>query len=241
VFSAALTGLSLSTFIAVFSLRRFRYPAVGWLWYLGTLFPVIGIVQIGEQALADRYSYVPLIGLFIIASWGSADLLRRWRAPRHAFTAVCLVVPCVLAVPAWRQAGYWKDDRVLFARALEATEANFIAHNNLGGALYLDGENEEAARHLEAALRIRPGYAMAASNLGNVYDGLGRTEDALRAYEHALLLDPGAYEVHFNLARLLARIGRTQEAIAHYQRAAERKPALAPRVRRILRTLEARP
>ena len=237
MFSAALSVLGSVTLLAVLSLRKLPYLAVGWLWYLGTLVPVIGLVQIGGQALADRYSYFPLIGLFLVASWGIADLLERWDASGRAFTALCLLLPCVLAVPAWRQVQYWRDDTALFGRALAVTENNFTAHNNLGNILLEQGKRAEAVRHLEAALRVRPGSPKAHNNLANVYKDLDRTSEALRHYRLALRAAPDAFQVHFNLAGALARVGRIDEAAEHYARAAELEPALALRVRERLRAL----
>jgi len=237
LFGASLLGLIAVSVVAVWTLRRHRYLAVGWLWFLVTLAPVIGLIQIGNQALADRYTYVPLIGLFIMVSFGAADLLDRWRAPDRAFAMLCLALPCALAVPASLQVRTWKDDRVVFERALAVTEGSFTAHNNLGNVLQEQGEYEAAVRHLEAALRLRPASPKVHNNLANVYLDLGRREDALRHLELALRLAPDAYQVHYNLARVLERLGRTGEAITHYRRAAELQPALAARVERRLRSL----
>jgi hypothetical protein len=237
MFSAALSGLGSVTLLAALTVRKLPYLAVGWLWYLGTLVPVIGLVQIGGQASADRYSYLPLIGLFLVASWGIADLLERWDASGRAFTVVCLLLPCVLAVPAWRQVQYWRDDTTLFGRALSVTENNFTAHNNLGNILLEQGKHSEAARHLEAALRVRPDSPKAHNNLANVYKDLDRTSEALRHYRLALRAAPDAFQVHFNLAGALARVGRIDEAADHYARAAELEPAIALRVQEQLRAL----
>jgi len=233
----SLVGLVALTVVAVWALRERRYPAVGWLWFLVTLVPVIGLVQIGNQALADRYTYVPLIGLFVVVSFGAADLFDRWRLPDAAFTAMCIALPCALAFPASRQVRTWQSDQTLFERALAVTEANFTAHNNLGNVLHARGENDAAARHLEAALRLRPDSPKAHNNLANTYLDLGRTADALRHLKLALRLAPDAFQVHFNLAGVLAKLGRTDEAIAHYRRAAELEPALTARVQQRLRSL----
>jgi hypothetical protein len=252
--AAALAGLAGVTLLAVFPLRGLRYPAVGWLWYLGSLVPVIGLVQIGGQAFADRYTYVPLIGLFIVVSWGIADLLKsellkgrvpeKWRVSDRAFTTVCLVLPCVLALTAWKQVQHWRSDTTLFEHALTVTEGNFTAHNNLGNVLLEQGKPLEAIRHLEAALQVRPSSPKAHNNLANVYKDLGRSEDALRHYQLALREAPDAFQVHFNLAGALVVAGRNDEAAWHYARAAELEPALAPRVEqqlRALRSLSPRP
>ena len=171
----------------------------------------------------------------MIASWGIADLLKRCGAPGRAFTAVCLLLPSALALPAWKQVQYWRDDTALFERALAVTEGNFTAHNNLGNILLEQGSHGEAVRHFEAALRVRPGSPKAHNNLANAYKDLGRTEDAVRHYQLALRAAPDAFQVHFNLAGALARVGRIDEAALHYARAAELEPALAPRVEQQLR------
>ncbi|MDB4433112.1 sulfatase-like hydrolase/transferase [bacterium] len=232
-FAAALSLLIGISALVVWTLREHRYPAVGWLWFLGTLVPTIGLVQVGDQALADRYTYVPLIGLFIAVSWGIHDVLARSKLGERAFTAFALLLVGGLAVPAARQVGTWRDDEALFRHAIAVTEGNFTAHNNLGNVLYEAGRRDEAVRQFEAALRIRPDYPKAHNNLANVYADLGRVERAHEHYSRALALAPDSFHVHYNLARVLVRLGRLEEAVEHYGRAVELNPDLIPGYNRL--------
>jgi tetratricopeptide (TPR) repeat protein len=229
--AAALLLLAGVSYLAVWSWRERRYLAVGWLWYLGTLVPVIGLVQVGEQALADRYTYLPLIGLFIVLSWGAHDLLTRWRADARIFGALGLLLLAALAVPTVRQVAHWKNEKTLFQHAAAVTQGNFTAHNNLGNVFSEEGEHQEAIRHFEAALEIRPNYPKAHNNLANAYLELGESDAALRHFELALELAPESFQVHYNLARALVKLGRLPEAAQHYSRAIELNPGLVPAYR----------
>jgi tetratricopeptide (TPR) repeat protein len=230
-FGAALLLLAGVSYLAVWSWRERRYLAVGWLWYLGTLVPVIGLVQVGEQALADRYTYVPLIGLFIVLSWGVHDLLTRWKADARIFSALGLLLVAALAVPAARQVAHWKNEKTLFQHALAVTQGNFTAHNNLGNVFSQEGDHQQAIRHFQAALEIRPSYPKAHNNLANAYLELGELDAALRHFERALELAPDSFQVHYNMARALVRLGRLEEAAGHYARAIELNPGLVPAYR----------
>jgi Flp pilus assembly protein TadD len=230
-FAAALLVLAGVSYLAVWSGRERRYLAVGWLWYLGTLVPVIGLVQVGEQALADRYTYIPLIGLFLMLSWGAHDLLARWKADPRTFSALSLLLLAALSVPAVRQVGHWKNEKTLFQHAAAVTQGNFTAYNNLGNVFSEEGEYQEAIRHFETALEIRPDYPKALHNLANAYLELGEFDAALRHFERALELAPESFQVHYNLARALVRLGRLEEAAEHYSRAVELNPGLVPAYR----------
>ena len=165
MWQAAGAGLLL-VFISIVTIRsmsRYPYLAVGWLWYLGTLVPVIGLVQVGEQAMADRYTYVPLIGLFIIAAWGLWDLEKKWHRQKIVF-ALILLLP--LTVCTWRQLHYWRDSISLWEHALAVTKKNALAHNNLGGAFEEEGNAEKAIANFYEALRHDPEYLIARNNLG---------------------------------------------------------------------------
>ena len=230
-FAAALVLLAGVSYLAVWKWRERRYLAVGWLWYLGTLVPVIGLVQVGEQALADRYTYLPLIGLFMALSWGAHDLLTRWKADAKIFSALGLLLLAALAVPAVRQGAHWKNEKALFQHAVAVTQGNFTAHNNLGNVFSEEGEYPEAIRHFEAALEIRPDYPKAHHNLANAYLEQGQLDAALRHFELALELAPESFQVHYNVARLLVRLGRLEQAAEHYARALELNPGLVPAYR----------
>ncbi len=213
--------------ISVFIVRAGRkrgYLIMGWLWYLGILAPVIGLVQVGKQSMADRYTYVSLIGLFIILAWGVADLTARWQR-RHAWLAgsASLVILGCMAT-SWIQAGYWRDGITLFERVLKVTENNAPAHNNLGRALEVKGKLDEAAEHYRKALRIIPDYALAHSNLGNVLAAQGELDEAVRHYQEAIRSNPQFALAHTELGIARARQGRIDEAVAFHREALRLAP-----------------
>jgi Flp pilus assembly protein TadD len=204
--------------------RRHAYLAVGWLWYLGTLVPVIGLVQVGKQAMADRYTYVPLIGLFMIIAWGAADLTARWRSYRAGLATSAGVLVIALATCTWFQVGYWQNGVVLFEHALHVTSKNYLAHNNLGVALARQGRFDEAAVHLSNALEIRPKYAWAHNNLGAVLARQGNLNEAVDHFSEALRIDPKLAEADMSMGIALASQGHLQEAIDHFSKALEIRP-----------------
>jgi TolA-binding protein len=204
--------------------RRFPYLAVGWLWYLGTLVPVIGLVQVGSQAMADRYTYVPLIGLFIMISWGFYDLVRGWKNRRMVLAISTGVVLLALMACTWSQVRLWKNSTLLFKHALNVTDNNYKAYNLLGITLERQGRLTDALRHYFEALRIKPDYAEAPYNMGNVLMRQGRLKEALRHYSEALRIKPDYADAHNNLGVALARQGRLKEAISHFYEALRVKP-----------------
>ncbi|MBZ5640189.1 MAG: tetratricopeptide repeat protein [Acidobacteriia bacterium] len=224
--------------VAAFLLRRTRpYVIFGWLWYLGTLVPVIGLVQVGKQAMADRYTYVPLIGIFVIAVWGAADALgalarlrasgggKRARADQDAawmaLPAAMVLVPLMLATRG--QLAYWRDAVTLFTRAVTVADSA-VARTNLGEALLNRDRTAEAEEQFRAALRIDPSASEAHNSLGFILEKEGRPDDALRFYKEATRLEPGYAIAHRNLGRLLARLGRLDEAVVHDERSVALDP-----------------
>jgi tetratricopeptide (TPR) repeat protein len=220
---AASLLLALTAFALRFARTR-PYLAVGWLWYLVTLLPVVGLVQVGMQAMADRYTYLPLVGIFIAAVFGAYDLLaarplgRRLLAP----LAAAVVVACVLLTRI--QVGYWQNDVVLNEHALAVTRGNFVAHNNLALSFVGQHRYAEAQAHLEEALRIKPGYPDARNNLAGVLIEQGRLLEAADVLRAAVVQTPTYAPAHRNLAALLEHMGRRDEAAA-YLREAERLEA----------------
>lgn len=192
------------------------YLMVGWLWYLGTLVPVIGLVQVGGQAMADRYTYVPLIGLFVMMAWGMPEFLKSWRFRKIFLLIFSVVVLLILSGITWKQAGYWKDSLTLFEHAVKVTENNSGMHYNLGNALADQQRDSEAIVHYLAAIRIEPDFADAHNNLANVYRRQGDGEAAIRHYLKVLEMRPDDDGVNYNLGMTLDDQGRTREAIAHY-------------------------
>lgn len=201
--------------LVLFKSRTYPYLAVGWLWYLGTLVPVIGIIQAGDQARADRFTYVPLIGLFIIVAWGTWDLMRPSRVAPFAAALALLA----LSAGARVQVGYWKTNERLWQHALDATTESYIAHTSLGIALFEQGKTDQAISHYRAALRLRPDFAEAYNDLGVALAGRGEIDGAIRAFLDALRAKPGQAASHYNAAVLLAQKGDTTSAVQHLESA----------------------
>jgi tetratricopeptide (TPR) repeat protein len=215
--------------VSIWTAREFGrrpYLAVGWCWFLVTLLPVIGLVQVGAQARADRYMYVPMVGLSVMAAWGVRDALRAW--PRLRVPAGVLAGAALLAcgAAAWAQTGYWENSGTLFRRALEVTEGNYLAEHNLGVYL-LDQPDSlaDAIAHLQQAVRLNPDSVRAHSDLGNALSRVpSRLEEAIGEYRAALRIDPDSPIPHNNLGNTLAAAGRLAEAVAEYQTALRLKP-----------------
>jgi Flp pilus assembly protein TadD len=219
--------------------RRHGYLPVGWLWYLGMLVPVIGLVQVGLQAHADRYTYLPLIGVFLMLAWGVPDLLARWHVAGAVTAAGTVVLVGVCAVMSWLQAGYWKDSVTLWRHALDVTVDNYMAHHKLGMHLLKAGQAAAARRHFEAAVRIQPRVAASHAGLGLACERLGRTDDAIRCYDEALRLNPRLVVAQRDLAALYASKGELEPAAHHYREALALQPA-APEMHNNLGAVYAR-
>jgi tetratricopeptide (TPR) repeat protein len=219
----AVVFLALVTAAALNAGRRRGYLAVGWLWYLGTLVPVLGLVQVGKQALADRYTYVPLIGVFLAAVWASADLATTPVRRRAAAVAAAAVL-AVLAVLTWSQAAVWKDSRSLWEHALHVVPDSDVAMLNLGNALEADGDLAGARRLYEAILARSPDDFPASLALANTLRKQGEVDEALRRYARMLEADPANKLVHKWLAPALAEKGDVEGALTHYRRTVECDP-----------------
>jgi cytochrome c-type biogenesis protein CcmH/NrfG len=216
--AAGLFLLIVST-VALWVAQRCRYVFVGWLWYLGTLVPVIGLVQVGEQAMADRYTYVPLIGLFIVVVWGFADLVKTWRSRRWVASISAAVLVLALMAGSWLQVAHWKNSVKLFKHALDATTNNYVAHYTLGNALALQGNLAGSVSHYNKALQINPDHAEAHRNLAVGLDRQGKHQEAIQHYAEALRIRPYDAQSHNNLGVALAEQGRLEEAVAHFTEA----------------------
>ena len=224
---AAGLALAVLTLWALRQARRHPYLPVGWLWYLGTLLPVIGLVQVGEQAMADRYTYVPFIGLFIMVAYGMADLGARWRVPRLLLPVGAGVVLSALMACTWMQVSYWRDSISLYEHTLKVTRRNPTIHYNLGVALAAQGKRDQAVSHYAEALRLKPDYPEAHNNLGLALAAQGKMDQAVAHYAEALRLKPDYAEAHSNLGVALAAQGKLDQAVAHYAEALRLKPDLA--------------
>jgi tetratricopeptide (TPR) repeat protein len=221
-----LAGVCLCGISALLFMARRRHPflLVGWLWFVGTLVPVIGLLQVGEQSLADRYTYIPSLGLLVLAIWGAYELSGRWRCRKIALvvSGSAAIVLCIALTR--HQLGYWKDSETLFRHTLDVTENNYIAHNNLGSALDKRGKTGDAIGQFQEAIRLKPDRADAHYNLGNALLNQGRTGEAIRQYQETIRLKPDDADVHINLGAALFNQGRTDEAISQFQEAIRLKP-----------------
>ena len=215
------------SFLALWQGRQRLYLPMGWLWYLGTLIPVIGLVQVGNQAMADRYTYVPLIGLFIAMAWGIPDLIPRGRFRRLVPGMLGGAIVVALSVVAWNQTGYWRDSTTLFTRALAVTEDNWLAWNNLGVTYGKLGQPQQAIVYYREALRIKPDFTKAWNNLGTAYYELGHPEQAILHYGEALRIRPDYVDAWNNLGATYDRLGQPEQAIVHYREALRIKPDYA--------------
>ncbi len=219
-----LIGVSI---LAIRSGQRHGYFLVGWLWYLGTLIPVIGVVQVGSQSMADRYTYIPLIGLFLIIAWGTPELMARWRYARLALPAAAACVLLAGAALARAQVRYWSDDTTLWKHALDVTDDNALAHNELGMALRQQGKLDEAERQFVEALRIMPDSAEARNNLGIALMMRGRLDEAVQLLDEALRVKPDFADAQCSLGTALIHQGRLGEAVQHLDEALRLRPDFA--------------
>ncbi len=215
------------TILVVRRAKRSPYLATGWFWYLATLVPIIGLVQVGSQSMADRYTYVPLIGLFVAVSWGAPELASAWRFRRPVLAISAGAVLCALAAATSVQLRYWRSDVALFSHALDVTSGNWLAEMNLGVALDKLGRADEAIAHYREAVRIRPDYAEAHYNLGVDMARKGQAEEAIAQYRRTLEIWPDYPYAHNNLGLALEREGKTDEAVAHYRAAVRSLPTFA--------------
>ena len=219
------------TAVAIKVIRKTPYLAFGWFWYLGTLVPVIQIVQTGPHAMADRYVYVPLIGIFIIIAWGLPELMAKWRHRDKVLIILAGIFIPTLMVMTWIQVSHWKSSITLFKHAIRVTDKEYpgfaIVYNNLGDALLAERKNEEAISHFQTAIKLNPDHTKAHYNLGVVLQQKGNTNEAISHYKMAIKLNPDFAEAYNNLGNALLAEQKTEEAISHFQTAIKIKPDYA--------------
>jgi len=223
---AALVGLIVVTAVFV-SRARQRWALTGWLWFLGTLIPVIGLVQVGRQALADRYTYLPLVGLFILLAWAAGALCSRFAnqgLPRAVLVTVTVLGLAACATGARRQVGYWQDSITLFEHSLTIAPDASTVHNNLGIELILVREWDRAEHHFARARDIAPESPEAYFNLGRLFMGRGRSAEAVENLTRATEIQPGRAASHFHLGLALRQAGRPAQAVGHFREAARLDP-----------------
>jgi tetratricopeptide (TPR) repeat protein len=219
---AAIVAIS----VVVLRASKFPYLAVGWFWYLGTLVPVSGLIQVGLQPRADRFTYVPFIGLSIALVWGTRDLLARWRAGPAASAALGVAAALACAVVAHAQVAYWEDGLALWQHAADVTPGpgGAQAHFELARKLSDAGRTDDAIAHFGQAIQRRPDWGAAHGQLGSTLLKAGRQNEARAEYETALRLEPAQPEVHNNLGAMLAGLGQIADALPHFEAAARLDP-----------------
>ncbi len=214
-------SIALITLLAVMLRRKHKYLTVGWLWYLGTLVPVIGIIQVGMQAMADRYTYIPLIGIFMLIAWGVPEIAKCQKISKEAtknlvgfpilkFAAILTIL--ALGICTYIQVGYWKDSFTLFNHVIAVCPKNAVAHYNLGVALVNKGDAQSALLEFRKALSIKPGYPDAWYNVGVLLQNQGKIDEAIKSYRQAIELDPTLVQARNNLAIMLFVKGKYTEA-----------------------------
>ena len=221
--AAALTLLAI-TFVALRWLRRRPWFAVGWFWYLGTLVPVIGLVQVGAASHADRYTYLPAVGISIMLAWGAAELAQRWPRAKPAIAGLAAASCAACFCLTWFQVQYWENSITLFRHAIQVTSGNYVAYNNLGSALRSEGRIDEAIADFGRAVEIRGRFTDALINLGDAYQAQGRFEEGARYSSAALEINPASVEAHVNLGTALGALGRAGEAEAQFRQAVQLRP-----------------
>ncbi|HEY3852809.1 MAG TPA: tetratricopeptide repeat protein [Verrucomicrobiae bacterium] len=223
VAGASLLLIAITAFV-IFRGRAQPYLIVGWLWFLGMLLPAIGLVQVGIQSMADRYSYLPMVGITIMVVWGVSDALASLPNSRPVLGTLggVAIALCVVLTPL--QVLYWHDSDTLFEHAVAVTKNNYLAYNNLGFFLSNRGETEKSMRYYESALKINPNYDEARNNLGFAYAALGRFQEATNEYIKALSLNPNLTEAHNNLGNALGSLGLNDAAMHEYEVALQENP-----------------
>ena len=215
------------TFAVIRLFRKVPYLSTGWLWYLGTLVPVIGIVQAGSQAMADRYTYISMIGLFVIVAWGIPDLLNKWQYRKETLLALSILSVLFLATMTWRQVGYWQNSSTLFDQTLKVTENNWFIHNSRGSMYNKSGNYNQAIDDYNKAIAYKPDYTDAYNNRGNVYSKLSNYSQAIEDYNKTITFKPDYAEAYNNRGSAYHRLGKYNEAINDYCRAIQIKPDYA--------------
>lgn len=223
VASAFLLLVALTT-VSIKSIRKYPFIAVGWFWYLGTMVPVIGFIQSGDQSMADRFTYIPLIGLYMMLIWGGSKLAEGMRLKKIWLLVITSGIFLCVMVTTRSQLRYWENSTTLFTHAIEVTENNYVAHHNLGVALAEDNRMEDAIQHYLEALRINPSHLRTRINLGAAMMKQGRVMDAISQYREVLQSMPQSVGAHYNMGIALVTLSRFDEAIYHYSEALKFNP-----------------
>jgi Tfp pilus assembly protein PilF len=228
VLAAALLLLGVTTAGVLKFRKQYPYALTGWFWYLIMLVPVIGIIRVGSQAQADRYTYLPHIGLYLALTWVVGDFSARWRYRRIILTAGAVGVLLALGYGAHVQASYWKNSETLWTRTLAVTSKNALAHNNLGTAFSDRGRILEAISHYRMALELQPRYALTHRNLAKALFHQGKLDEAITHWRESVAIFPYDAEAQGGLAEGLLQKGLIAEAMSHFEESLKLAPELAP-------------
>jgi protein O-mannosyl-transferase len=209
------------TLVVIWRAKRFPYLATGWLWYIGTFVPVIGIVQVGAQAMADRYTYIPLIGLFIMVAWGVSEILKKWNYRKEILLASSVLIILYLSIITWTQVGYWQNNITLYDHTLKVTDYNTLIYNNRGIAYSALGNYGQAIDDFSRAIEIKPSFAGSYYNRGNAYKGLGNYKQAIEDYGRAIEIKPGYADAYNNRAFVYFKQGDNISGCSDAQKACE--------------------
>ena len=215
----AFLGLLITSVVLFIAREKYPFLWIGWLWFLGMLVPMIGLVQVGGQARADRYTYLSQIGLYIMIAWGATAVMKRWPQVRPVLLPLAIFLVIGLTATSFVQASVWKNSETLWNQALAHTTNNYVAHNNLGGTLIKEGRVDEATEHCRKALEAHPNYADAHTNMGHIFASKHEWAEASAAYEAAIQAQPTYAKAHNSLAVTLAALGKTNEAIGELHEA----------------------
>lgn len=209
------------TIAVMYAIKNMPFLFVGWFWYLGTLVPVIGLVQVGSQAMADRYTYLPSIGIAIMAVWGIPYLFTNIPKSKKILFLAGISFLSTLAVLTWQQCGYWKNNMELFNHTLQVTKDNDVAHNGLAMALFEKGKFEEAIDHYNKAILISPLYSLAYSNRGTAYAGLGEYQQAINDFNKAISISQHDANMYSNRGFVYLRLGNKEPGCRDLQKACD--------------------
>jgi len=219
------------TAICIKFIKKAPYFTVGWFWYIGTMVPVIGIVQVGMQAMADRYAYIPLIGIFIIFAWGVPELISKWNQKEKVLSVSVGIIILILLITTGGQVNHWRNSITIFKHALKVANENsynpYLINYYLGDAFWDKRKTSEAISHYKMAIKLNPSYAPTYNNLGIIMGAEGKTEEEISLYKMAIKINPDVAEAHYNLGNILSLKGKIKEAISHYKMAIELNPNYA--------------
>jgi tetratricopeptide (TPR) repeat protein len=207
--------------LVVFCRKAYPFLLTGWFWFIGMLVPMIGIVQVGSQPMADRYTYLPEIGLYIAITFGAIALLKTWQYKREGFAITGLLIIAALTTRSYLQASYWRNSESLWSHTLNVTHNNYIAQNNLAGVLMEKGQLDEAIAHYKQAVEIAPAEALLQSNLGSALVRKGQVDEGIAQLQKALQIDPAYADAYSFMGSALIQKGQVDAATGYYQKAVQ--------------------